>query len=134
MHIRNHAGQDEEQSAHGQQPAKGISRVPEQDSHAKQQRYERDPETVRAPERPIGADDADLVEKKISADARHHKPDSEFAQSAGRAAYVSKSTGCHAQEHSRVPQANETISYSRQPLPPGLAIHEAECSAHAGTI
>src|SRR5438552_12470280 len=66
LHVGNHARQDEERAGDGKQPADPASTVKEQNSHAKEQRDERDAETVCPPEAPVRPGDGDLVGKQVS--------------------------------------------------------------------
>src|SRR5450432_4547099 len=112
VHVRDHAGQNEESAGGGEQPSDGAAAVEEKDTHAEQQRYERDTEAVGAPETPVRAEDGDLVGDKVTANAGHDEADGEFAQATGRAANVIHRTVVHAGKDTRGLARNEELCYA----------------------
>jgi hypothetical protein len=98
VHVRNHAGEDEERTAGREQPTKRASAAPEQHADAHQHGNERDAESIGAVEAPVGAAHDYLIGHQVSSDTGHGEAHEELADADSRPIQVARMIACHDSE------------------------------------
>src|ERR1035437_6096590 len=91
VQVGDHAGQNEERPAGGEQPPDGVAPAKEQDADADQHWQKGDAESIGAVKAPIGTADQNLVGEEVASHAGHGETEQKAAQASRRAADVARS-------------------------------------------